>query len=154
MNAGLQTIHDFLEEHGYECSLDEKSGVLLTQINNLFSYVCIARTNEADSIFRFYAVMEETVPPDRATALAELCVRASLLTEVGSFVFDADNGAASFRISTLYLPGTLDAEIVKEVVVYSIKAADRFYPAFLLLLQENDFEVALKLYKSSSEIIK
>ena len=53
-----------------------------------------------------------------------------------------------------FCPGTLDAEIVKEVVVHSIKAADRFYPAFLLLLQKNNFESALELFKSSSNMVQ
>ncbi len=95
----------------------------------------------------FSAQFDLTVPPDKRLAAYELLARVNEKLWMGHFEMSHDDFSLSFR-QTCLLRGQTDAsaEPIEDLVDITLSECDRFYPAFLYMLQQGQAaEQALSL---------
>ena len=137
MHKGFETVLSTLEKVGFECRTLPGQTKVFTKIPGKgFECICRVEVNGTDTLFQSHAQLPLKVPADKVAAAAELCARVSCGLDLGSFVYDVENGEVRFYVYHLYLPGSLESAVVGHLMQVTYLMLERYYPALVAVLSE------------------
>ena len=124
---------DVLDEQGWHYQKhDERLTVTLTVTGDDIPMFFIIRVAESSESLTIISPMEICFPEDKRTEGA-IAVAAASFGSVGSFDYDLTNGRVAFRMSERFTDREISAELIKNLIHFSVEVTDQYNDMFLAL---------------------
>lgn len=129
------TVKDFLQADGwYMRVVPEESTIWARFVGDNGEWTCAALLHETQSQLVFYSFLQDAVPEDKRSHVAEFITRANYGMLIGNFEMDWVDGEVRFKTSIDVKGDELTPALVRNVVYINVLTMDHYRHGFVKVL--------------------
>jgi hypothetical protein len=129
------TVNAFLQGDGWFVrAVPEESTIWARFMGDSGEWTCAALLHEAQNQFIFYSFLQDVVPADQRSRVAEFITRANYGMLIGNFEMDWGDGEIRFKTSIDVKDGDLTPALVRNVVYINVLTMDHYRPGFAQII--------------------
>ena len=134
MAEALEQVLELFRAKEWKFEVDEKNDLVRTNLlGDNGDWRVIAGASDDDRVFLMLRFPQKC-PARKRAACAELLTRINFGMMVGCFEMEFDSGAIHFKTTLPFAPGSLDSEMLNNLVMFNLASMDRFLPAIMSVI--------------------